>query len=325
MTTSRKTQPDPKTPAKKSARAPASLRQRWIYFGLRCFLYYCGVVLLLAFFQRWLMYPATRVEKMTTQAAGLPMGRVHDIEIQSADGLTLHGWHILPSGKTAVDQAHCDEYLRHGGKVFLFFPGNGGNRQHRADDYQILTGRGDHVMVFDYRGYGENPGSPTEAKLASDTLTAFAYVTETRKVPADRVIVYGESLGGGVATRLASDLCDAKTPPGGLVLRSTFSSMVDAAGYNYPWLPVRLVLVDRYLSTEKIQHVTCPILILHGAQDTIVPFELGKRLFDAAPEKSSSGIPKTFIELPRSNHNDVMFVEGKLFQDSIVKFLRQLK
>lgn len=280
---------------------------------------------MLAFFQRSLMYPATQVERVTPQRAGLPLGQVHEISIHTTDGLTLHGWHILPAGQTAVDQAGCDKLLEQNGPVVLFFHGNGGNRIHRSDDYQILARLKCHVMTFDYRGYGENPGSPTEAKLADDAAVAWRYLTGERKIAASRLILFGESLGGGVATRLAAEVCDAGTPPAGLILRSTFSSMVDAASYNYPWLPVRLVLLDRYLSIDRIPRVTCPILIVHGKLDDIVPFELGKRLFEAAPEQSANGIPKTLIALPNSDHNDYLTTDGPLFREGLTAFLKRLE
>ncbi|MDB5391994.1 MAG: Acylglycerol lipase [Planctomycetaceae bacterium] len=280
---------------------------------------------MLAFFQRSLMYPATQVEQIVPQAAGLAMGRVHSISIQTTDGLTLHGWHVLPEGTTAVDQASCDKLLQQPGPVVLFFHGNGGNRIHRSDEYQILTGLKCHVITFDYRGYGENPGSPSESKLAADATAAWNYLIDERKVAANRIVLFGESLGGGVATRLAAEVCESGTPPGGLILRSTFSSMVDAAGYNYPWLPVRLVLVDRYLSITRIPLVTCPILIFHGRKDGIVPFQLGKRLFDAAPEQSATGIPKTFVELPHSDHNDYLMADGPLLISGLREFFGKLK
>jgi pimeloyl-ACP methyl ester carboxylesterase len=321
MTTSRKTQPDPDSAPVGTQPAKPSTARAWFRFAVRCVLYYLGFILMLAFFQRSLIYPATRVERLTPSDAGLPLGQVHDITFPSADGLTLHGWHILPKSKIAVNQSQCDEYLNENGPVSLYFPGNGGNRRHRVDEFQLLSNLGCHVFAFDYRGYGENPGSPSEKKFAEDAASAWRYLTEDRKIAPKRILLYGESLGGGVATRLAAEQSEAQTPPRGLILRSTFRSMVDAASYHYPWLPVRMILIDRYPSMDRITRVTCPIIQFHGARDSIVPLSSGRALFDAAPEKSATGIAKTFVELPRADHNDVLLTSELPVRDALHAFL----
>jgi uncharacterized protein len=316
MSNSPKTPPDP----------PRSWRRRWLRLAQRCLVYYLGFVLLLSYLQRELMYVPTHAKALPVSLAGVPSGGGEDITYRTADGLELHGWHLLPAGMRATTKAEFDRSLTQGSQfVVLFFAGNGGNRQHRDLDFQVLTRLPTHVIAFDYRGYGENPGQPSEAKFAEDAHAAWKYVTGTRSVSADRVLIYGESLGGGVATRLAAELCQAKTPPGGLILCSTFSSMVDAASYHYPWLPVRLVLKDRYPSEKRIGHVTVPLLMLHGQKDVVVPYALGQRLFLNAPAKSDSGIPKTFVELPRANHNDIILTDQKRYEEGLEKFVRSLR
>jgi hypothetical protein len=188
----------------------------------------------------------------------------------------------------------------------LYFPGNAGNRAYRELELRLLTDAGADAILFDYRGYGDSPGEPSEEGLARDARAVWRFATETNKIEPRRLVLFGESLGGGVAVRLASDLSEQHTPPAGLILRSTFSSLTDAAAHHFPWLPVRWVLIDRFPSERRIRDVTCPILQLHGRRDTIVPFRLGQKLFAAAPEKSASGIAKRFVELPNANHNDVI-------------------
>jgi pimeloyl-ACP methyl ester carboxylesterase len=303
-----------------------SLGRRVLRIAQRYLVYYLGLVLVLSFFQRRLMYVPTTASALPVSLAGGGLGTGEDISFRADDGLELHGWHLLPAGMRLSGKSDFDRSLADSSQfVILFFPGNGGNRRHRDVDFQLLTRLPAHVIAFDYRGYGENPGHPSEAKFARDAQAAWKYVTETRHVPAERVLIYGESLGGGVATRLASELCLKKTPPGGLILCSTFSSMVDAASHHYPWLPVRLILKDRYPSNERIQHLTAPLLMLHGQRDRIVPYQLGRRLFDAAPEKSQTGIAKTFVDLPKADHNDILFTEPKRYQDGLVRFLRSLR
>ena len=160
--------------------------------------------------------------------------------------------------------------------------------------------------------------------MAADARAVWKYATEERTVSPGRIVLYDESLGGGVAVRLAAEMCEAGTPPAGLILRSTFSSLADAGAYHYPWLPVRLVLVDRFGSIDRISAVTCPILQVHGGRDTIMPIELGRRLFEAAPEKSAGGTAKRFVELPTANHNDVLLVAEPEFRRAVSEFLKAL-
>jgi fermentation-respiration switch protein FrsA (DUF1100 family) len=180
------------------------------------------------------------------------------------------------------------------------------------------------VFIFDYRGYGDNSGSPSEEMLAADARAIWNYATQERDVLPNRLILYGESLGGGVAVRLAAELSQADAAPAGLIVRSTFSSLVEAGEYHYPLLPVRLVLVDRFDSVDRIPDVTCPILQLHGARDSIMPIELGRRLFAAAPQGSSTGIAKHFVELRNAGHNDVTLVAEAELRAAIKAFLGTL-
>jgi hypothetical protein len=254
----------------------------------------------------------------------LPADRVHAITIKTDDGLTLNGWHLLADGRSAVDRAECDRELATGRPLAIFFSGNGGHRAYRVPEAGQLTHAGADVFLFDYRGYGDNPGEPTEETLAADVRAVWRYAVEERRVEPRRIILYGESLGGAVATRLAAEVCDAGTPPAGLILRSTFSTLADAARYHFPVLPVKFLLAERYASVQRIPRVTCPILMLHGQQDTIIPYLLGRKLFAAAPEASSNGSPKQFIDLPHADHNDVLETEGELMQDAISAFVTRV-
>jgi fermentation-respiration switch protein FrsA (DUF1100 family) len=279
-------------------------------------------VAMLAFFQRSLIYLPSRDPSIEPRDSGLPKGQVHTITLTTEDGLELRGWHVLPDGVTAEDQAQCDRYLQSEQPVIVYFSGNAGNRAYRTMDFELFTQLGCHVFVFDYRGYGDNPGSPSEERLAADAHAIWNYAVGTRGLAADRLFLFGESLGGGVAVRLAAELCQSGTPPGGLILRATFSSLVDVAAYHYRWLPVRMLLVDRFPSVEKIPSVSCPILHIHGVRDRIVPIQFGRELFAAAPEKSSGGVAKRFVELPMAGHNDILYVAEREFADAVGRFLQ---
>jgi fermentation-respiration switch protein FrsA (DUF1100 family) len=285
---------------------------------------YTGLVAMLAFMQRSMIYFPTRARLIQPADAELPDGYVHTISLHSDDDLQLRGWHILPGGHSAETVEDCDRELASTDPVFLYFSGNAGNRRYRVEEFHVLARLGCHVFLFDYRGYGDNPGSPSEERLAADARAVWRYATEQRGVSAERIVLYGESLGGGVAVRLAHDLCAAGTPPAGIVLRSTFPSLVDAAAHHYPWIPVRWLLVDRFPSRERIATLSCPILQIHGSRDSIVPIDLARELFTAAPESSSAGVPKRFVELTAANHNDVLFVANDEMERALSEFIKRL-
>jgi uncharacterized protein len=289
---------------------PPSLRTKWLrrvrrWLILYVLTPYLGVTLVLAVFQRRLIYHPTKAAAILAQDAQFPAGQIHDVRLKAPDGLTLHGWLVLADGHTAQRQEPGEAAGKSGRKLVLYFPGNAGNRAMREEDCRDFTELGLDVVLFDYRGYGENPGSPSETALAADAQAAWTYVTQQLHLPPQRIILFGESLGGGVATRLASELCQRGTPPAGLIAASTFSSMSDVAARQFPCFPVRLLLLDRYPSQQRIASVTCPILCLHGTNDDLVPFELARRLFAAAPSASTSGIEKRFVTLPGAGHNDI--------------------
>ncbi|HUG93671.1 MAG TPA: alpha/beta hydrolase [Planctomycetaceae bacterium] len=289
--------------------------------AVRVVFWYAVVVIVLGFFQRSLMYFPSRAERIDPAEAGLAAGRVHDVSFVTADGLTLAGWHVVAEGGSCATLEECDRTLRDGRLVVLHFHGNGGDRRIRVDDALIFGGSGADTILIDYRGYGENPGSPSEAGLADDARAAWNYATDVRGVRPDRIVLYGESLGGAVAVRLAAELCDAGTPPAGVAVLSTFSSMTDAAAHHYPWLPVRLVLLDRYPAIRHIGRVTCPLLFVHAGNDRIVPIELGRRLFAAAPERSAGGVEKRFVVLAGCDHNDVLFRARGAYTEAVGEFL----
>ena len=179
-------------------------------------------------------------------------------------------------------------------------------------------------MIFDYRGYGDNPGKPSEANFLRDARVIWDYATKELNVPARRIVLYGESLGAGSAVRLAGDLSAEGIEPGGLVVQSSFNSLIDAGRHHFPILPVSLILIDRFDSERHITSVTCPILQLHGARDQIVPLQLGQKLFATAPDKSSSGIAKRQVILPNADHNDVYGPDRPLVVDELKRFLKEV-
>lgn len=241
-----------------------------------------GVLCLLLFlFQSGLIYyPEIGQEIVhTPEQAGLPF---EPVKLATSDGETLDAW-LVPAKNPASGPARG---------VVLFFHGNAGNISHRMDSIMMFYRMGYGVLIFDYRGYGRSTGSPSEQGTYRDAEAAWKYLIEAKRIPASHIVLFGESLGGAVAARLA-----AREKPGALVLASVFTSVPDMGAKLYPFLPVRLLSRFDYNAREYLKAVSCPVFVAHSRDDDIVPFEHGRLLYDAARE------PKQFLEL-QGGHND---------------------
>ncbi len=281
--------------------------------------WYFLILVMLAAFQRYLIYEPSRAETIDPEFYGLGRNRVEDVVVAADDGIALHGWLVRAFPPDAFPKLNGSPR-----QAVIYFPGNAGHRGYRTSELDLLSRAGADVYLVDYRGYGENAGRPTEELLANDARAVWNAVISRRGAKPSDVVILGESLGGGVATRLAADLSEAGTRPGGLILRSTFTSLADVGAYHYWWLPVRMLLIDQYASAQRIAKVACPLLIIHGTADTIVPYSLGRRLFDAAAATSASGVAKRFTELRGAGHNDVLYAARDEYRNSVQSFLRGL-
>lgn len=278
-----------------------------MHVAKRVLLFYLVILGMFTWLQRTLMYPAGRDDQIAVADYPVTTGRfakASDVEIVSGDNEKIRGWY-LQVGK------------QHGERLFLFFHGNGSHRARRLPWYDLFHSINVDVLAMDYRGYGDSEGKPSETALTEDALATWAYATKTLGYRPDQIIIAGESLGGGVATKLASTVCQTNEQPAGLLLVSTFSSMLDAAKNRFWWLPVRFLLIDRYRSDLEIPHVTCPVLQFHGTQDSIVPLSLAQRLHQVTPEKSKSGVAKQFFVFRGTSHNDVLDRNGNDVQKTI--------
>jgi uncharacterized protein len=230
-----------------------------------------------------------------------------DAQFQAADGTKLHGWYVPKKG-TGSERSEVPVPFFN---PILFCHGNAGNITHRAEILEKLHNTADaSVLIFDYRGYGKSEGKPNEAGILSDARAARAWLAKREKIPEKDIVVMGESLGGAVAVDLA-----AKDGAKGLVLISTFTSAPDVAAYHYPIFPVRLLMRTQLDAAGQIANYKGPLLQLHGEADTIVPFKLGRRLFDAANE------PKQLLVFPHHDHNDP---PPDQFFDVLKDFLKKL-
>jgi fermentation-respiration switch protein FrsA (DUF1100 family) len=224
------------------------------------------------------------------------------VQFETDDGLTLTGW-FVPADRPSESP----------GPAVVVFNGNAGNRGYRTPLAQALAQQGLHVLLFDYRGYGGNPGSPTEDGLHTDARGATALLAARGEVDPDRIVYFGESLGAGVAVALA-----VERPPAALVLRSPFPSLASMGRRHYPYLPMwDPLLWDRFAAVDQIGRVAAPILVIVGSADGIVPPEESRALFDAAPE------PKRWVEIEGATHNDPALLDGEEMVRAVVEFLRE--
>jgi uncharacterized protein len=259
------------------------------------------VVLLLAVvtgllwaFQRSLIYlpdggPVAPVESV------LPGAR--EVVLETADGLELGAW-FLPDKEPDAP-------------AVLVANGNGGSRELRAPLARALGEAGLAVLLFDYRGYAGNPGSPTEDGLALDVRAAREFLVTDAGATPDRLLYFGESLGAAVVTELATE-----HPPAGLVLRSPFVDLASVGAVHYPFLPVRLLLRDRYPVAEQLGRVRVPTTVVYGGSDSIVPPAQSRAVADAAAQLHR------LVEVPGADHNDLVLLDGAAVVSAVVELAR---
>ncbi|MDO8263351.1 MAG: alpha/beta hydrolase [Gallionella sp.] len=237
---------------------------------------YGGLSLWLLIFQSNLVY-FPEIDREVAATPALANLQYEDLHLKTSDGIGLHGWYVpAPQPRGAV----------------LFLHGNAGNISHRLDSVEMFHRLGYSTLIFDYRGYGNSGGKPSEQGTYRDAEAAWRYLTEQRHIPECRIVLFGESMGGAVAAWLA-----AHQKPGALVISSGFTSVPDLGQQLYPYLPVRWLARIRYDTRESLRSVTAPVLIAHSKEDDIIPYEHGRALYTAANP------PKQFLDLA-GGHND---------------------
>lgn len=265
---------------------------------VRILIYFIVIIVLFAAYVRF-------VEKRTVflPQIGLSEGVPSDIGmayeevfIKTADGIRLHGW-FVPS-KEKSDRA----------VTFLFFHGNAGNINNRIEKVEFLHELGGNVLIIDYRGYGISEGSPSEKGIYLDAQAAFDYVTARKDVAKNKIIAYGVSLGGAPAADLALN-----RPVAGLVLHSTFTSAGDMAKKILP-IALPFLIRTKMVNIEKVRKIKVPKLIIHSARDEVIPYQMGKQLFEAAAE------PKEFLKID-GEHNDAHIMSRDEYMKGMRGFL----
>jgi uncharacterized protein len=246
---------------------------KWIVIvALLCYL---GAVAVLYFAQRSFVFPIPTTRRTTPSAAGFTQAEEH--VLTTSDDERVIVWHVAAAP---------------GRHVVIYFPGNGDTLAGLVGRFREITSDGTGLMALSYRGYAGSSGHPSEQGLLLDAATAYAFAAAL--YPADRIVLWGFSLGTGVAVALASD-----HPVGGLILEAPYTSIADIAATAFRFMPVRYLLRDRFRSDELIVRVSAPLLVMHGGRDSTISISFGEALFALAKG------PKQFVRFPEGGHNDL--------------------
>lgn len=252
---------------------------------------YIGLCLLMFIFQSHSVYFPSRAISATPAALALPF---EDVRFVTSDGKRIAAWFVPANPARGT---------------ILICHGNGGNIGDRLHAIRLFHEFGLNVFIFDYRGYGNSAGSPSEKGTYKDALGAWNFLTQEQRLSPDRIIVMGRSLGGAVAAWLAD-----RQQPAGLILEASFTSISDIGADIYPYLPVRLLCRYRYPTLKHVRNVRCPVLVAHSGEDEMIPFAHGQKLFQAAPE------PKVFAKLSGGHNDGEGFTEAS-YRQTLNEFL----
>ena len=239
---------------------------------------------------KMLYFPTSEIEQ-TPAAIGLSFDEVN---LKTADGLTIAAWHIPAPDARAV---------------LLFCHGNAGNISHRLDSIRIFHDLGLSVLIFDYRGYGRSEGEPTEKGTYLDAEAAWNFLVKEKGIDPARMVIFGRSLGSAVAAELAM-----RRKAGALIIESGFTSIPDLGRKYYPYMPVSLITRFHYATIDKVSSLALPKLFIHSPEDEIIPYDQGMRLFEKAAE------PKEFMKL-RGDHNEGYLLSGELYINGLQQFI----
>jgi len=231
-------------------------------------------------------------DKSRPDAAASGVAGLREVTLRTEDGVPLLAWYLPRSGAPTI----------------VYFHGNAGSIADRRDRLARLSREGFGALLPEYRGYGGNSGKPTEPGLLADARAALDFIA-AEGIPAERLVLWGESLGSGVAVAMATE-----RPVGAVVLEAPYTSLAAAAQHHYPFVPAALLLKDRFDSLARVGRVRAPILVAHGELDTVVPVRLGRALYAAAPEPKEGWFPAA------AGHND-LGANGLV--DTVVDFIRR--
>ena len=245
--------------------------------------------------QRYVYYPAPWEAVDWARASQLP---IEEIRFAASDGVMLHGWFVEAPQSPAT---------------LLLCHGNAGNIIHRLEHIGELHRRGLSVCIFDYRGYGQSAGRPSEPGVYRDAQAAYDDLTTDRHVDPRRLIVWGTSIGAAVAGDLA-----VHRPVAGVILETPLASVPALVRTYYGWVPLHWLLRARFDLLRRLPQMHAPILVMHGDRDRLVPLALGRRVYEAA------NAPKDFYLIHGADHNDTYLVGGDAYFQRVLAFIRQV-
>lgn len=246
------------------------------------------------FYQPNLIYFPHKEIEVTPELISLDY---EEVTLTTSDGIELNAWWIENPDARAT---------------LLFLHGNAGNISHRLNSLEIFYKLGLSVLIIDYRGYGKSRGKPSEQGTYIDAETAWTYLSNEKNIPPENIIIFGRSLGGAIAARLAE-----KHPSAALIMESSFTAISDIGKHYYPYLPTSLLARIKYPSIDKISNVTSPVLIIHSHDDEIIPYQHGEELYEAAKE------PKSFLDI-NGGHNDGFIMSKDKYINGIDHFITNI-
>ncbi|HQZ68075.1 MAG TPA: alpha/beta hydrolase [Planctomycetaceae bacterium] len=252
---------------------------------------YFAVTLIFTLAQRRLMYRPSVNGSLSVNVLRLDQSEVSDVRLRTPDSETLNGW--LFKGKPSESAPR---------KLLIYFPGNSLNRHERITDLREVAALGFAVLIFDYRGFGDSTGSPSEVSLSADARLIWEYAHEELRYDDEDIVLFGESLGGAVVLSLWSEPPSSQENtfpvPRAVIFSSTFASMSRTVQLQYPWFPFHYLVLDRWPSIGRIRNVAVPTMILHGSEDDMVPLSEARAL-------AAANAHAQFTEIPGAGHNDI--------------------
>lgn len=260
--------------------------------------FYITAMIAIYFAQALFIYaPQMPSRELTATPADMGL-HFENLELITTDSEKINAWYIPAEIETT--------------QTVLFFHGNAGNISHRLETIKIYHQLGFNFLIFDYRGFGNSSGKPSEQGTYIDADTVWNYLIEEKNLAAKDIIIAGRSLGGGVATELAK-----KTQPRILVLESTFTSMPEVSAVHYPFMPTNFIVKHRYETNKKLADIHCPIIFIHSKNDEVIPFEQSQRNYSAANE------PKKFIEI-NGGHGSGFLLSKQTYVTNLQKALAEM-